>query len=363
MGFAVACVALAGSATACLAGHSSSSTKTTTASTHTDISSPTTCGHARLIAGPGAILLVARSSCQVTTWPSQTLFPDQTFVFATVGTRVWIATRSGVEVRTRSGRIVRRVNVPAGSHDIASDSQGVWSGGSTQTLRRIDRSGATTGRESLTASQIPANAFLDDGQALWIRSPSELIRIDDVTRTRQAIQLENDDTQNGDSNAVGFGSFWIAAQQGQSPKKPAQFDPTASLIAGRGAIFRFDEHLRMAASISLPRTAGVTTGAGAVWALNYYNGTLYKIDPESNHIVGVVHLGADANTAHMQMWSAVSNHIVWITKPGIGQLIAVDPTTLRVITRIVIPHVRSGCVIDFSPHQQSNVWLELLPGC
>jgi DNA-binding beta-propeller fold protein YncE/predicted Ser/Thr protein kinase len=89
-------------------------------------------------------------------------------------------------------------------------------------------------------------------------------------------------------------------------------------------------------SVSAPIAVGegplrLATGAGAVWVTSGRNGTLTRIDPGEQAVVGKPErLGAGISGV------AVGAGSVWVSDPGRGEVLRVDPGSGRVLDRIGI---------------------------
>ena len=109
-------------------------------------------------------------------------------------------------------------------------------------------------------------------------------------------------------------------------------------VSGFGRMTRLDPGTdRVVATVRTPGTedySHVAVGLGAVWVTSD-GGTLYRIDPKSNRVVGTIPVGGPI------VGVATGGGYVWVTRPteGIGELIRVDPATNRV----------TGAPIDAGP--------------
>jgi streptogramin lyase len=131
--------------------------------------------------------------------------------------------------------------------------------------------------------------------ALWLTSGSYtrwLSRINPATGmvTRILVNIENVD-------AVGAGSLWV--------------------IPTRGGIQRVDPATgQVTATIRLPHAVTVTFWAGSAWASTEPPGTLARIDPASNRIVGPA-VAAGATPIYI----ASSPSGLWVANSDTGNLL------------------------------------------
>jgi hypothetical protein len=115
--------------------------------------------------------------------------------------------------------------------------------------------------------------------------------------------------------AFDFDSLWIACK---SQSRILRLDPASGAVRAR---------------IRLPRAVeatAVATGLGSVWALDARQGTLYRIDPSRNAVVGSILL---ATTRGYNIWTGAGS--VWVVDDGAGELMRIDPAG-GVIDRIVV---------------------------
>jgi hypothetical protein len=323
-----------------------------------------TCGHQRLLAeSRGVFLLLSKDGCRIRAVVPMHLLPNNPESWAPMGNRLVVVTSDDRLVwLDAAARVHTYRRLPPLTSYLAADTAGLWRT-SPRGAVRLNPDGTAVGTVALSGDQQPANAFLDDGTGLWIRSQLELVRIDNATLARRAIYLEDDSNQNGDSNAIGYGSFWISDLAGKTPRSAAAFSFATSLTGGSGTTYRFDKNLHLIDAIPTPYAAGVNTGAGYVWVLSLTTGILYQIQPATDHIRAALAVGRDAPGAANQMWSTVANGIDWIVQPGYNDLLAINPKTLTVTRTIRIPYTKSGCVTDFTAADGKELWLAYPPGC
>jgi YVTN family beta-propeller protein len=116
---------------------------------------------------------------------------------------------------------------------------------------------------------------------------------------------------------VGFGSVWVSNTRAGTVSR---IDPTTDTVVGTIAVGR--------------GTFGLRTGDGAVWLTNSAEGTVLRIDPATNLVVATIPVGT------FPIGLAVTPGAVWIANhwagPGetTGSVSRIDPTTNTVVDTI-----------------------------
>ena len=163
--------------------------------------------------------------------------------------------------------------------------------------------------------------------------------------------------------AEGFGSVWVATDQGVSRVDPATGEivaqvgvgGVASVATSHAGVFissyaddrvaRIDPSTNQIVwSAQVPGPFRLALGAGALWAWSPVMGTLSRIAPSSGqvdatitidrHIPAAVGVGAEPDNHGFETGLAVGAGSVWVGSRVSGRLIRVDPSTDAVIARI-----------------------------
>ncbi len=160
--------------------------------------------------------------------------------------------------------IVRQVHLPGGCCvGIAYGEQALWALGSDEVVR-IDPSSRRV------TDVIPAGGLdLSIGGQVWVLTPlGQVVPIDATTRkVGRPVPVPGD---NPVALAVGEGVLWLVDRGGTVAKVP---------IGGQFGIEQ--------ATVG-DRPNAVAVGAGAVWVANYGDGTVSRIDPDTNKVQTIV---------------------------------------------------------------------------
>jgi streptogramin lyase len=164
---------------------------------------------------------------------------------------------------------------------------------------------------SATLAPVPAEAHgVATGEgAVWAYvGPSQLVRIDPATGTT----LSTTDLR--EAGACECFTGGIAAGE-----------RSVWLVAGGEAadtVFRLDLDTNELVTIPIGAPTGdIAVGDRAVWATNFTDDTIVRIDPGTDTIIGTVRVGRIPTSI------AVGNGSVWVASQRDGTIIRVDPTT------------------------------------
>jgi DNA-binding SARP family transcriptional activator/DNA-binding beta-propeller fold protein YncE len=256
---------------------------------------------------------------------------------------VWVAnaaegTVSQLDLDTL--RPIRTVGIGAQATDLVSAAGAVWVvTGIDDTLVKVDeRSGGVRATFQLsTRFDSSAYAVAARDEVVWATSGGALFKIDAATDATLGVH-GSDCCGSVRDVAVGAGSVWIA-QLGQSvvrvsastTRRTGELDlgfiPTA-LTASHGSVWtasstgtqlrlvlwRIDPtSLRVTQTVPLGNadsflaTVDVAAGAGAIWATNYAERTLIRVNPDSGAVEAKIRLGARPHAV------TVGAGRVWVT--------------------------------------------------
>jgi YVTN family beta-propeller protein len=241
---------------------------------------------------------------------------------------VWVAnsadgTVSQLDIKTL--KPIQTIGIGAQATELASAGGAVWvATGLDNTLVKIDaRTGGVLGKLSFPpAVDAAAYAVAAGNGVVWSVSGDALVKIDPKTNAILAGTLHLKCCGSIRDVAVGEGAVWIVDLKEEVVRiSPTRVVPTSrlnlgfvptALTAAYGAvwvasaafdpprllIWRIDpQTLRVTQTISIGEpdsflaTVDVAAGAGAIWATNYKEGTLVRIDPASGAVVATVHVG------------------------------------------------------------------------
>lgn len=133
--------------------------------------------------------------------------------------------------------------------------------------------------------------------------------------------------------AEGFGSVWITVSGGLVRLNPA----TGSIVA----------HIDVGG-----RPWGVATGGGAVWIANETDGTISRIDPNTNALVWRARLDQDPLPSTNPVGVAYGGGSVWAADNGSDKAWRLDPTTGAILG---VTHV--GDSHEFVGFGEGRIWI------
>jgi YVTN family beta-propeller protein len=185
------------------------------------------------------------------------------------------------------------------------------------------------------ASGAPAVA----GGALWVTvwDDATLVRVDPATNRARAVA-----TTEHQPTGVLFarGSFWVASSNGGVGRitriHPDGFRTTATILAGR-----------------LPWFQGTSAGDEAIWVADGYAGTVLRIDPATNRVVGVSRVG-------QVPVASVLPGTVWVNLAG-SAVSRIDTVTNEVVESIRVGGSPGGIAVGYGSvwvagYKDATVW-------
>ncbi|MEO6207401.1 MAG: hypothetical protein ABIP77_05560 [Candidatus Limnocylindrales bacterium] len=168
-------------------------------------------------------------------------------------------------------------------------------------------------------------AMATDGVSLWLfTTAGYLVRIDPRTNTIAAtvrLDLATSDFQSLAGDATGL---WVT-------------DWTASQV------LRFDpQTLRSVTSIgTADKSKGLLLTSGAVWIANTRGGSVERVDPATNTVVGRIPLGPVGPSG--PNWLAQGLGSVWVGIPNNGTVARINEATNEIEATIEVPPPASPC--------------------
>lgn len=134
---------------------------------------------------------------------------------------------------------------------------------------------------------------------------------------------------------------------------PENSPPYNVLLSQLGTLrYRASTAGRVVATIPLGRDpGGLALGGGFLWVTGV-DGTLFRIDPSTNRLVGEP-LKVDLNRGPTQIGAVeFGAGSVWVLRPG--GVLRIDPTTLRVVASIEVASILNGLLVT-----DDAVWITL----
>jgi YVTN family beta-propeller protein len=267
-----------------------------------------------------------------------------------------VAANSVGVVDSHSGRFVADVGVGATPTRIAVGEGAIWvTSADDHSVSRIDP--VTKARvQTITIGNSPSGIAVGNG-AVWVANGLDgtVSRIDPATNS--VVQMI--DVGNGPVGIVyARGSIWVAdtgdgtitridADSGK-PTKTLQIAAT-ELAYGAGSLWASQRGANQVARID-PSTGdmikaitvgngptGMAVGDGAVWVANSLDGTVTRINSETNTIAATVPTVGNGPTG-----VAVDPHGVWVTNQFDGTLARIDPRTSQVARRFSVGNRPQG---------------------
>ena len=95
---------------------------------------------------------------------------------------------------------------------------------------------------------------------------------------------------------------------------------------------------------------GIAFGAGSVWVANSLDGTVMRIDPETNTVIATTDVGGDPNAI------AADADTVWVSSELSQSVVRIDPATGEVAGRIEIGNPPRGLAVS-----KNQVWVAVQP--
>jgi DNA-binding SARP family transcriptional activator/streptogramin lyase len=221
--------------------------------------------------------------------------------------RVWVGTgtRLLVAIDTHSHRIVGRFGLPAAPYQITAGDGIVWIGnGYDGTVSRLDERVGFVSRPFRPQRRSTGRLALATGfGSLWVASQDGLVARIDPTRDRLIAAIPG--VRAPQALAAGEGAVWLT-----EATRPAvtRIDPRTNRIVRR---------LPLGA---LP--TAVAVGAGSVWVATS-DGRIWRIDPTANRIRATI------TTAGAPIAVEPAGRLMWIAYAD-GQLRSIDPASNEV---------------------------------
>ena len=245
-------------------------------------------------------------------------------------------------------RVIRTVGVGARATALVEAGGVMWvATGSDNTVVQIDaRSGGVLGRARVSTSPIASAYAIDAGRrAIWVGSGAELAKLDPssgavVARWRYVGGV-NDVVVDGSS-------VWIAS----SRETLARFSPPARRLTAEVSLGVMAMALaRGNRFVWVASTAHVDPGQRAARAT--YRAGLWKIDPGAARVVQTMQFGHELRHPPT-LDVAVGRGAVWATNYDEGTLVRIDPRTAQVVTTIRIGGHPSGIVVG-----RNRLWVTI----
>jgi YVTN family beta-propeller protein len=221
---------------------------------------------------------------------------------------IWIATGTDntvVRVNARSGGVLGRTrisgNPSASAYAIGSGPGGVWVGSGSQVAKLDPSSGTVVSRLPYRAG---INDIAVDGSSVWVASSAETVARFSPTARRLAAEVGLGVIP--EALVIGEGSMWAASTFHQPTTKGRpryraavwKIDPVTTRVIQTTPFGRELPH---------PPTLDIALGAGAVWATNYEEGTVVRIDQHTGQVVKTIRIGGHPSGI------AVGGKRVWVT--------------------------------------------------
>jgi YVTN family beta-propeller protein len=254
--------------------------------------------------------------------------------------RVWVANSADgtvSELASHSLKLIQTIGIGAQATDLVDAGGSIWvATGIDNSLVKID--GQTGGR--LGTIRLPyavdaaANSVAAGAGAVWATSGAHGLKIDPVTDdilidkccggSLRVVTVGAGAVRIGDVEevvarassvtarvnglihlgwiptaiAAGYGSVWVGSASRGNRLVVWQIDPQS---------LRIDRSIDIGRTDSFLGTVDVAVGAGSVWATNYNDGTLVRIDPNTGDVVKTIQIGEHPRGI------AVGKDRVWVT--------------------------------------------------
>jgi streptogramin lyase len=281
---------------------------------------------------------------------------------------------------------IATLTIPGYVDFLAADGQGVWA----TNIDRVERFEADQpGPVEVIAMPKPCGAMVVADGSLWVASchDQSIYRIDLASRRIAAkIPTGLADPDGELSLAAGAGSIWVLSS---TSGVLTRIDATRNEIVARigvrphsySAAFAFDAvWITNSASGDAPTWGSVqridptkdvvvstiptgpdprflAAGEGGVWSLNWGDGSVTRIDPDTNQPVVTLSLGMEGGGGDI----ATGAGRVWVRGTGV-LLVSVDPAT-NTVAAVYGPPAGSGAVrvaqdlVWVTAHDTNTVWV------
>jgi DNA-binding SARP family transcriptional activator/DNA-binding beta-propeller fold protein YncE len=240
---------------------------------------------------------------------ADTLAPMQTIGIAAQATElvgqggaVWVATgidNTLVKLDARTGGHLGTFRLGpssnAAAYAVTAGDESVWVVSGSRALQ-IDPRTDEVVKQSCCGSSLRDIAYGANG--IWVAELTEIVaRVSPITaKVTGTVSMGVVPT----AVAAGFGSVWVGASDSPRPRLLVwRLDPSA---------LRITQTISLGTTNSFLGTVDVAVGAGAVWATNYEEGTLIRIDPVSGEVTKRIKLGQHPRgiaIGHGRVWVAV----------------------------------------------------------
>jgi YVTN family beta-propeller protein len=243
-----------------------------------------------------------------------------TLVVAAVGALV-VFTQVGKDDVTTE-KVIATLRVNGSPNGLAVGPDALWVALNDQVGSfdaKLERLNLTSGT---VEASVPLRGVLTDtrkvGTSLWTtrlndwldRKPGELVELDwDTGQVQGRIAFARTPFR----FAVGNGSMWVVV--GRNPATLVRIDPETRKAVGAPV------------TISPNRVIGLEYGLGAIWASEFENGTLVRIDPTSGRSVRVK-VGTEP------VGIAIVDGYVWVANRESGTVSRVDPKRMQVVDTV-----------------------------
>lgn len=170
-------------------------------------------------------------------------------------------------------------------------------------------------------AQIPAESgriALGEG-ALWVLSGNTVSRVDLDTNQNVATMTVGDFPQ---ALTTGYGAVWVTSLD------ITRIDPVTNTISTTIPVVPSSE------------LNGIAAGAGSVWVSSGSEGTVSRVDPDTNQVIA---------TIRVELWPsqiATTEDAVWVTNPINPVLTRIDPDTNEVSAEINLDCTTRGLAAD-----------------
>jgi YVTN family beta-propeller protein len=141
--------------------------------------------------------------------------------------------------------------------------------------------------------------------AVWAtRAPTSLFRIDAVSKVRTAISVGREP----EGVAVGEGSVWVANREDGTMSR---VDPNTNRVTDTILVGK--------------KPVGLAVGFGAVWVANSGSGTVSRVDPMGRRVSATIPVGEQPTAV------AVGENAIWVTLRSEGSVIRIDPHANEIV--------------------------------
>ena len=238
---------------------------------------------------------------------------------------VWVADDAAhtvTQIDPESRRVVRTVGIGFRPDDLAAADGAVWAVNKDEGILAKLPYGKSAGRlERHGFAGFDRIAVDDNG--VWLGGARAIIRVDPVTGR---IVKRADVPFDLNGFALGAGGLWAVSGPAAAVLR---IDPSTGAVTDRIPIVtRPDSHS--------PYPVGVAADADFVWVLNGRTSTLTKIDANLRGIVATVPLGGDQDFAAL----TAGEGAVWVSSRANGTVTRIDAETNTVTSITVAPHDR-----------------------